>query len=476
MCGITGLVCSNCSINAMEIYESLLSIQHRGQDGAGICVLNDNTDNTNDNNMIKGKGLISDIFNYNVLKNISGKYFLGHTRYKTNNVSNSFQPFIMKNDSINMAFCHNGNIINVSNLIRILIDEYNNIDENLLDFSDSYILFTLIFEYISNAVNNNNEKLTMRLIEKLTNYLHVCVVGSYSIILYIENFGMFIMKDKYGIRPLIYGVSESGCSKKYLISSESCSLNNVLNYKIIKEVDAGETIGFLFNNNDIEIKKYKGISFLKPCLFEYIYFSRLDSIVNNISIYNFRFLLGKILGKRIKDNNIDVDFIIPTPETSRVYAYGISYETKIPIQECIIKNRYVNRTFIIENKDMITENIKRKFSVINEIVDGKNVLLIDDSVVRGNTSREVIRLLKDGNVADVYFASASPKIYNNNEYGIYIRTKEELITYKNNTDEKIAESIGCKKIIYNTLNDTVGLINYMNNSVNDMEVSMFLNS
>ena len=179
-------------------------------------------------------------------------------------------------------------------------------------------------------------------------------------------------------------------------------------------------------------------------------------------------------GEEILKENLSVDFIIPTPETSRVYAYGMSAVTGIPIQECIIKNRYVNRTFIDENKRNIKKSIKRKFSVIHEIVKGKNVILVDDSVVRGNTSREVINLLKESGVKNVYFCSAAPKINNANHFGIFIEKKEELITYNNDTNEKIAHSIGASKIYYNDLNDTVKLINSLNKNIINMEVSMFL--
>ena len=170
---------------------------------------------------------------------------------------------------------------------------------------------------------------------------------------------------------------------------------------------------------------------------------------------------------------INVDFIIPTPETSRVYAYGISNIMNIPIQECIIKNRYINRTFIIENKENISKNVKRKFSIINEIVKDKNVLLIDDSIVRGNTSRNIISLLKEAGVKSVIFGSAAPKIINSNEYGIYIEKKEELISYRN-TNDLIAYTIGAKKIFYNELKEIIKLINNLNSSINNLEISMFL--
>ena len=457
MCGITGLFYNNRG-NALEIYESLLSIQHRGQDGAGICNIDDEEDK-----VIKGKGLICNLFNYDILQNMKGRMFIGHTRYKTNSVKDSFQPFILKNDRFKMSFCHNGNVINVNKIEKILSNEYG--VSNSVFVSDSYLLFQLIFYFLDNDVDGSIEN---KNIENVSNYLHECIEGSFSIILYIKGYGMVMMKDKYGIRPLVYG---SNKNNDILVSSESCSLNNVLNYDIIDEVNAGETV--IIRNNMEKYKYQYKVSKLRPCLFEYIYFSRLDSCVNSISIYNCRYELGKLLGEKMMEEKENIDFIIPTPETSRIYAYGMSEIMNIPIQECIIKNRYINRTFIIENKDKIEENIKRKFSVIREIIKGRNVILLDDSVVRGNTSKNIIKLLKESGVNKIIFGSASPKIFNTNKFGIYIEKKEELITYNNKSNENIANSIGANKIYYNELEDVIRLLNTLNMRISNMEVSMF---
>ena len=350
MCGISGIIYKN-NNNGLEIFESLLSIQHRGQDGCGIYSIDEN-------DLSVGEGLIHNLFSYDKLKNMKSKIYLGHTRYKTNDVLNSFQPFILKNNYLNMSFCHNGNIINndeIQNLIKI---KYNIEKES--NISDSMVLFKFIFYFLNNELQINNQ-ITNNHIIKLSNDLHEIIDGSFSIIFSINNYGMVAMKDKRGIRPLVYGKNKNN---DYLISSESCSLNNVLDFFDIKELNPGETIIFPLKN-ELFSYQYNDINFT-PCLFEYIYFSRLDSILNNISIYTFRYKLGELLGKMLLKEKINVDFIIPTPETSRVYAYGISNIMNIPIQECIIKNRYINRTFIIENKNNISKNVKRKFSIIDE--------------------------------------------------------------------------------------------------------------
>ena len=459
MCGITAFL-YNKENNAVEIYESLLSIQHRGQDGAGICsIITDGID------MVKNKGLIDNLCSYDTLFNMNSNIYLGHTRYKTNDVVNSFQPFHLQNDLFNMIFCHNGNIINTNEIIDILKQRYNlkNVDNE----SDSYLLFLLIFYYLN---ENVTQKIENNHILNLSDFLHDVLCGSFSLIIGIEGYGIIVIKDKRGIRPLIYGKNQKG---DILVSSESCSVNNISNYKIIREINPGETRVFRCNEEMFSYQ-YKNVQF-SPCLFEYIYFSRLDSIVNQISVYRFRYMLGELLGNIVMKKNLDIDFIIPTPETSRVYAYGMSKIMNIPIQECIIKNRYINRTFIIENKNKIEENIKRKFAVIKEVVQNKTAVLIDDSIVRGNTSKNIIKLLKDSGMKKVIFCSASPKIYNVNKYGIYIEKKVELVTFKNESNHDIANAIGADKVYYNSLHDVTTIVNYLNPNIKNMEVSMFIN-
>tara|TARA_B100001093_G_scaffold103293_4_gene95510 strand:+ start:1834 stop:3216 length:1383 start_codon:yes stop_codon:yes gene_type:complete len=457
MCGITAIFYTN-KQNGLEIYESLLSIQHRGQDGAGIYAIANNTING-----IKNKGLISNLCSYEDLTCMESKIYLAHTRYKTNDVVNCFQPFHMQNELFNIIFCHNGNIINTFQISNLLQSKFN--IEPIENQSDSLLLFQLIFCFLNSYVD---KEINPTLIVNLSNFLQSTLSGSFSIILGIENYGVVILKDKFGIRPLIYGKNNNN---DILVSSESCSFNNLSDYKIARDVNPGETIVFLDNNETYSFQYTE--TNLSPCLFEYIYFSRLDSILNNISVYRCRNLLGELLGEQILKDNLKVDFIIPTPETSRVYAYGLSKYTGIPIQECIIKNRYINRTFIIENKNKIEQDIRRKFAVISEIVKDKTAILVDDSIVRGNTSKNIIKLLRDSGIKKLYFCSASPKIYNKNQYGIYIEDKEELITFKNKTNEEIANAIGADKIYYNNLKDVVSVVNHLNPKIKDMELSMF---
>lgn len=472
MCGICAVLYNN-NNNGFDIFQALISIQHRGQDGAGIYYCNDNFEKN-----IKKSGLICDIFHHDQLNAMNAHTYLGHTRYKTNSIYNSFQPFNFSHDNITIktnkkkkrkpfyiSLCHNGNIINTDHLISILSNQFDYHFNSPV--SDSFILTVLIFYKLTQY--STNQLLNFSHIIHLSKFLNETIVGSFSLIINIRNYGIIAIRDQHGIRPLSYGKNDND---DILISSESCSFNNT-NFHFISDVNPGETILFQQNKSpETFMLSHNSYTIFKPCLFEYIYFSRLDSIIAEISVYNFRFMLGELLAKIIDLN--DIDFIIPTPETSRVYAYGLSSATSIPIQECIIRNRYINRTFILDDKNQIEKKINQKFSVVSQIVKDKNVILIDDSIVRGNTSKKVIELLKQSGANKVIFASASPKIFNTNNFGIFIENKDELITFPNKTNDDIANSIGAHKVYYNNLEDVLQIIKYLNPFINNMEISMFL--
>lgn len=460
MCGISGIVFKD-NQNGMQIYQSLLAIQHRGQDGAGIFWAN-----KQETNIKKSPGLINQVFDLEELKNMNGHLYLAHNRYKTNQIANSFQPFFITNEHIDISLCHNGNIINVCHIIDLLYENY----QKKIDFiSDSHVIGIYISEYLNKLTLNTT--LSFDDIIALSNHLQNILEGSFSLLLAIQHFGIIAIRDKQGIRPLSYGKNKNG---EYLISSESCSFNHT-DFKYVTDIEPGETI--LFHQNG---KKHYSFfqksemvkEYFRPCLFEYIYFSRADTHINGISVYQFRFQLGQALGKYITAKNID--YIVPTPDTSRIYAYGLSSVTNIPIQEAIVLNRYVNRTFIGENKQNIRSKIQQKFSIIRELIEGKNILIIDDSIVRGNTSKGIVDFVKKCDPLSVYFASAAPKIYNSNHYGIHIEKKEELITYENPSNDEIARFIGVEDVFYNDLEDVLNIVRNLNSGIKNMEISMFL--
>ena len=280
---------------------------------------------------------------------------------------------------------------------------------------------------------------------------------------------MIAIRDNFGIRPLIFGKKDN----TYIISSESVALN-LLDYDIIRDVKAGESI--IFKNDEREpIFDFYENSTLQPCLFEYLYFARPDSVIDNINVNEARILIGNIIGKKMKEiwNCNNIDYIIPVPDTSITFANGIQEIIKRPLREGFIKNRYIDRTFIMKNKNIIQKNIKRKLSAIKNSFENKNVLIVDDSIVRGNTSKHLIQMIKNYGCKKIYFASCSPMIKNTNKYGIYIPTKEELISFQRNEDE-IKRELGIDYLIYNDLEKIIQELRNLNKNIDGFEISMFL--
>ncbi len=449
MCGITGIISSNKNINE-RLYNSLFHIQHRGQDSHGVL--------TSDNEnlyFIKESGLIN-----NSTKNISilkGTMGIGHVRYKTSGklVNKEIQPFIINN----IALCHNGNISNY--------DKINKVGLNVKTDSDSELLLAL-FQKELLKYSTLNDKIIVSVIKTISK---ICV-GSFSVIILIKNYGLICFKDPYGIRPLIYGKKEN--TNTYLISSESPSLINN-DFKIIDEIKGGEIVIFKNENNKIIVNNYNYDNKIqKPCIFEWIYISREDSIIQNVSVYEARLKMGEYLANNIKKqiNINDIDYIVPIPTTSKPIALKISEVLKKPYRECIIKNRYIYRTFIMNNQEKRTKNIQKKLSVVKNIVKGKNLLIIDDSIVRGNTIKHIVDLLRKNDVNKIFVASCAPIIKYQNYYGLDIPTKEELIA-NNKTIAEIELLLNIDKLIYQSIEDLCKSIQFFNPTLHNFELSIF---
>ncbi len=464
MCGILAISNPECSSDTkLHIYNGLTSLQHRGQDGFGMCC---------DDRAIHKNGTITnfDLSDFDIF-NKNKPYFIGHVRYHTagtNNNINNVQPIVIKNE-IRISLVHNGNIINFEE-IKQNNDFYKcHMDIPGLGDSDSCMIAAIFLFKLESLTNNNEENINQINVLQTCIYLMNILEGSFCLCILIENFGMVILRDKNGIRPLIYGKKNNS----YLIASESCTITH-LDFEIIRNIKPGEIMSF--ENTKKEPFSYcmKDFSY-KPCLFEYIYFSRADSILDNISVYESRIKMGELLGNKIK-NNLDInkiDAIVPVPDTSIVFALGVQKILKIPIDYGFIKNRYIKRTFIMENETIIQKNIKKKLHAVKYVFDNKNILIIDDSIVRGNTSKHIVKLAKEYGACNLYFASAAPPVVNSNKYGIFIETPNELIAY-NKTNEEIAKEIGVSKVIYNDLNDIIEKLKLINPLINDFEKSMFI--
>ena len=446
MCGILGIISKTTNI-PVKMYEGLTYLQHRGQDSAGIC---------NENYCVKNNGMIKDVFNEKELNNLQCTICIGHVRYRTTGNFNesSIQPLVIESKETRISLSHNGNITN--------LDYIENIIGNKKNMTDSMLLLELFnFKF-----KESNFEKTYENIFNIIEFIIKNINGSYSVLIIIKDFGMIAFRDRFGIRPLVYGINNND----YIISSESVAID-ILGFDLIRDVKPGEIM--LFEKDSYPRFHIVNNSELYPCLFEYIYFSRIDSIINGISIYEARYELGKLLGEKIKKLEItDIDMIIPVPDSSLIFGLGLQESLNVNLKYGLVKNSYIDRTFIMKDDKIINKSIKRKLNLVKNIITNKNILIIDDSVVRGNTSKHIVQLAKNAGAKKIYMASGAPPILFPNKYGIFIESKKELIAV-DRTFKDIADIIGCNKIIYNDLDEITSCLTNMNNEIKGFETSMF---
>lgn len=456
MCGITALISQNYNI-IFDLYESLYHLQHRGQDGFGISYINNNN-----LDVIKLKGLLSTTNINNRLIDINTNISIGHVRYPTigNNTINECQPFIKKGQYYNISMVHNGQVWITDKLVNYF--KTNNIDISTDITSDSIYLLSFLSHKINQYKTLNYQK-----IKSIISELYDLFEGSYNCICIIQEYGMICFKDPYSIRPLILGCNNNN---NYIVSSESVSITSI-DYEIIDDIYNNEL--YIFKDGlyeKLNIKNDK-INF-KPCVFEWIYLAREESVIYNVNVYQCRLKMGEYLANNIiKNINVnDIDMVIPVPDTSKPVALQISKIINKPYYEAITKNRYINRTFIMDSQVKRKKNIKRKLNVIKELVYQKNVLIVDDSIVRGNTIKHIIELLKNNEVNKIYVASSSPEIINSNKYGIDIPDKINLISYNYKC---IEQELCVDKIIFQDLQDLIKSIQFFNPKITDFELSIY---
>jgi amidophosphoribosyltransferase len=450
MCGILGIYNSD---ENTDVYSYLLNglnvLQHRGQDSAGIYTCKDNIFHYH-----KDNGKVSEVFNKNFdySKKLIGNIGIGHVRYSTTGSLNvdQCQPLYI-NSPFGLVLVHNGNITNVNELQELMKNEKRHINT----ISDSELLLNLFAIQLTNKLSkfeSSDDIKIETLFFDVIYEIYKTVKGSYSVIMMINGFGMLAFKDPYGIRPLCFGK----CEKNIVLSSESVAIDSI-NYILEREINAGESI-FISNKGNFFSKQIIQYPLLTPCLFEYIYFSRPESIINGILVYQARKNMGNILGLKIKTDyesiSKEIDVVMPIPESSRISALKISDVLKKPYCEGFIKNSYVGRTFIMPNQKTRQSSIKMKLNTINQEFFNKNILIVDDSIVRGNTSIELIKMARKAGAKKIYFASVAPPVIYPNYYGIAIPTSEELIAYNKSIIE-ITQILGADNVIYNNLNDVV---------------------
>ena len=460
MCGVVGII-SNKPVN-QDIYDALTLLQHRGQDAAGIITWDEHGLHAR-----KSNGLIRDVFDQDHMEKLKGNVGMGHVRYPTAGgaQSSEAQPFYV-NSPYGICLAHNGNLTNYDELAELLRTKDR---RHLNTHSDSEVLLNVFAHELQSRANG---KPTEKNIFDAVDALHQRCKGGYAVVVMIVGYGIVAFRDPSGIRPLILGKRSNGNNIDYMIASESVALD-VTQFQIDRDVKPGEVI-FIENNGKLHSRLYSGKTSYSPCIFEFVYFARPDSVIDNISVYKARLRMGEELAGQIvrqwPDNDIDV--VIPIPDTSRTAASQVAYNLGVKYREGFIKNRYVGRTFIMPGQEERDNSVRRKLNAIDLEFKGKNVLLVDDSIVRGTTSKQIIKLAREAGAKKVYFASAAPPVRYPNVYGIDMPAAKELIA-NNKSIAEIKEAIGADHLIYQDLDGLIRAVSHDNSSITGFDDSCF---
>jgi len=436
MCGVLGLT-GNTDVFP-DLYQGLLAIQHRGQDSAGIITY-DGRFHTK-----KGNGLVRDIFTAEHARRLRGTVGLGHTRYPTigGGLGEDAQPFQV-NSPFGIIMAHNGNVVNYAELKKVLFEKYH----RLLN-SDNDVE-SILNVFAQELAEQKVRELRPQHIFKAAAGVFKKVRGSYSVVAYIADQGLVAFRDPFGIKPLVWGVRRDGLVPSYGIASESVSLN-IMNFSEIKNVGAGQAI-FIDRSRDVHLKQVVRCPH-SPCLFEWVYFARPDSFIDEVNVYRCRINLGRILADEIQKHNLHLDIVVPVPDSARDAAIEIARKLNLKYREALVKNRYIGRTFIMPADAERKNSVRQKLNPIASEFKDKDVLLIDDSIVRGNTSRAIIRMVRECGARHVYIAVYSPPLRFPCVYGIDMQTRTEFVA-RNADFDQIAKKIGADKVIYQTLDN-----------------------
>ncbi len=459
MCGIVGVV-SQTPVNQL-IYDALLLLQHRGQDAAGIV-----TQQERKFFMHKAKGMVRDVFRTRNMRSLPGNCGLGQVRYPT--AGNAYseeeaQPFYV-NAPFGIVLVHNGNLTNAHALkSELFITDHRHINTE----SDSEVLLNVL----AHEIEKTTRGLPLQAVDifAAVRNVHRRVKGSYAVIALIAGHGVLAFRDPFGIRPLCMGTAPDGST---VVASESVALEGT-GYQFTRNIDPGEAI-FIDLAGTIYSQQCADNPQLNPCIFEFVYLARPDSVMDNISVYQARLNLGEALAKRVistvPPNEIDV--VIPIPESSRPSAAQLAQLLGLPYREGFVKNRYVGRTFIMPGQSVRKKSVRQKLNAIASEFKGRNVLLVDDSIVRGTTSKEIVQMARDAGAKKVYLASAAPPVRYPNVYGIDMPTSSELVAH-NRTVEQIRQIIGCDALIYQDVDGMKKAIGSLNPRVKDFDASCF---
>ena len=462
MCGVIGIV-SHGPVNQL-IYDGLMCLQHRGQDAAGIMTADGAVFH-----MHKAKGMVLDIFRTRNMRDLLGSAGIGHTRYPTAGSAVSVheaQPFYV-NSPFGITLAHNGNLTNGESLKRELFNvDARHINTN----SDSEVLLNVFALELERAAQG--VKLTPEKIFTAVRGVHQRCRGAYAVLAMIAGYGLVAFRDPHGIRPMVYGRNDTMAGPEYAVASETVALD-VLGFKFERDVAPGEAL-FIDFAGDIHAKQCADNPKLHPCIFEYVYLARPDSVIDGISVYEARIRLGNELANEVMKlpDWETIDVVVPIPDSSRPSALELASKIGRPYREGFVKNRYVGRTFIMPGQAMRKKSVRQKLNPIASEFAGKTVLLVDDSIVRGTTSREIVQMAREAGAVKVFFASAAPPVIYPNVYGIDMPTPSELIAV-GKTHEQVATEIGAERVIYQTIEGMKRAIRAGNPAIEDFDASCF---
>jgi amidophosphoribosyltransferase len=462
MCGIVGLV-GHQPVN-QQLYDALTVLQHRGQDAAGVV-----TSEGHKLHLRKGNGLVRDVFQQRHMQTLMGNVGIGHVRYPTAGSSSSAeaQPMYV-NSPYGLALAHNGNLTNSG---RLQADLFREDMRHVNTDSDSEVLLNVFAhelqvqgahkpqpEHVFNAVRG----------------VHRRCRGAYAAVAMVIGVGIVGFRDPLGIRPLVFGRREQGSGAEYMIASESVALD-ILGFEKIRDVAPGEAV-FITDDGQIHTQVCAEKTSLMPCIFEYVYLARPDSILDDVSVYKSRLRMGEHLANKIMQRypsgEHDIDVVVPIPDTGRTVALPLSHALNVKYREGFIKNRYIGRTFIMPGQSQRKRSVRQKFNVIGLEFKGKNVLLVDDSIVRGTTIQQIIEMARDAGAKNVYLASAAPPVRFPNVYGIDMPTPEEFVA-NGRTEDEVCGLIGADWLVYQDLADLIDSAREGNPAIDGFECSVF---
>lgn len=462
MCGIVGVI-SKQPVNQL-IYDALLLLQHRGQDAAGIVTMQGTKCF-----MHKARGMVKDVFRTRNMRALPGTVGLGQVRYPT--AGNAYseeeaQPFYV-NAPFGIVLVHNGNLTNA----HALKDELFDIDRRHINTeSDTEVLINVLAHELERA--GRDLPLTPELIFKAVAAVHKRIKGSYAVVALIAGYGLLAFRDPFGIRPLCYGTLETQDGAEVMVASESVALEGT-GHHFARDVAPGEAI-FIDLDGQVHAQQCAESPTLNPCMFEFVYLARPDSVMDGISVYHARLNMGETLAQRVISTMppSQIDVVIPIPESSRPSAMQLAQKIGKPYREGFVKNRYVGRTFIMPGQSVRKKSVRQKLNAIGMEFKGRNVLLVDDSIVRGTTSKEIVQMAREAGANKVYMASAAPPVRFPNVYGIDMPTKEELIAH-NRSVEEIRQFIGADALIYQDVDAMKRVVGALNKNLAGFEASCF---